>query len=217
MKAKGIVFGIVLWLTHCYNYGLLDKMKDPGSLNSIARKVFVTSATTPGSMSVFITIPGCTGLGTGTPGADCVCRVLAANAGLTRSGSFIAWLSDSSNDARCRLQGSGGNTCTGTLSGSWYNVKGDLVARDFSSLTSASLSAPILYTEAGGFPTSPSNIHTGTDTTGRKTTGNCSDWTSSSSGGSEHYGNSAAKDSFWTQGTTGTGCTNGHVYCFEGP
>jgi len=216
ITAISALIGFVTIQVNCNNYDMLEKMKNPGTTTSQSpRKVFVSSASTTGSMSNFITIPGCTGLA-GIAAADCVCRLLAGNAGLANRDNFIAWLSDTTNSARCRMMGSGGTSCTGSASGGpWYNTKGDLVAMDFGSLTSGILSSPILHTESGGTPTFPAQILTGTDTSGQTTTGNCANWSTASGGGTEHYGNSTVTSAFWTQGTIGTGCTNGHVYCFE--
>ena len=65
---------------------------------------FITSEVGTGVMSTWTSSGGMAGL----DGADQVCRTLAANAGLANPNDFVAWLSDSSDDAYCRLHGLSG-------------------------------------------------------------------------------------------------------------
>ena len=65
------------------------------------RRVFVTSVTGTADLSTW---PDSGGVG-GLTGADSVCRARALAAGLGNSTGFVAWMSDSSNDAYCRIHG----------------------------------------------------------------------------------------------------------------
>src|SRR5512144_279538 len=71
------------------------------ALGALPRQVFVTSVYGPATLSSWpVATPGATG----TDAADSICRNLAVAAGLDRSSSFRAWLSDSLDDAWCRVQ-----------------------------------------------------------------------------------------------------------------
>jgi len=48
------------------------------------------------------------GSAVGAAAGDAICRTLATDAGLANAGTFIAWLSTSTDDAYCRLHGFGG-------------------------------------------------------------------------------------------------------------
>lgn len=74
------------------------------------RKVFVTSVTGTGNLSSW---PDA-GMFTGLDAGDAICRARALAAGLPTSANYFAWISDSSDDAYCRLHGLGGkraNNC----------------------------------------------------------------------------------------------------------
>lgn len=87
---------------------------------------FVTSATGTGDFSSWADAGGQSGL----LAADQVCNALASGKGFP--GTYIAWISDSSNDAYCRIHGHSGlitNNCgqSGLPSGAgpWMKVDGD--------------------------------------------------------------------------------------------
>lgn len=221
---KYLIFAVGIFFTgQCNNFGLLDKLENPGGSQSGApRKIFVSSLTTTGSMANFITVPGCTGLGTGLPPADCVCKVMATNAGLANSNNFIAFMSDGANDVRCRIQGISGNVCGAANAGPWYNTKGNLVAKDYGTLLSGALSSPVQYTESGMAPPA-AQVFTGTNQGGSSSGSNCTNWSSVSgtpatvNGGT--VGNPNAIDGTWADmGTPAltAGCSGAlPVYCVE--
>ncbi len=88
--------------------------------------IFVTSDTGTGSLSTWLHANAKTGLAA----ADAVCQFEADNAGLG-PGTFRAWLSDSSNDAYCRVSGFGGKVSANcgqaslpTDAGPWVRTDG---------------------------------------------------------------------------------------------
>ncbi len=218
MKSRGafVIFLLVAvfsGLPGCSAYNLLDKLENPGGTPAApaARKIFVNSVSTTGTFSNYITIPGCTGL-SGIAAADCACKIQAGAAGLANSNRFIAWLSDNSNDALCRVQGFSGSACSVNSSSAWYNVKGDLVAAGLADFTSGSLKAGVQYTETGGI--SASSVFTATTGAGIKSGSNCLNWTSLSGIDFSTVGLPTSTTSAWTDNGT-AGCTSGTVYCIE--
>ena len=152
------------------------------------RLTFVTSTTgaTSGLLSSWAEAGGQTGLAA----ADAVCAARATAASLP--GTYKAWMSDSTNDAYCRVHNLSGkkvNMCgAGSLpvaAGPW--VRASLDRRPFSGAIDKLL-APnrIVYyaasfTEAGNdITTSTDRVWTGTDDNGVYTGNACSDWGSNS-------------------------------------
>ena len=123
----------------------------PSATTLTPKKVFVTSAMYNGNLG-------------GLSGADAKCQALANAAGLT--GTFKAWLSDSTTSAKDRL----------THSASGYaRVDGVIVANDWNDLVSGGLRNPIQIDENGGSQDSP--VLTGTSASGTHTAHNCNNWT----------------------------------------
>jgi hypothetical protein len=152
----------------------------------------------------------------GLAGADSKCQSLASAAGL--SGTFKAWLSDSSIPASSRLT---------HAAQPYVLTDGTLVANDWAGLTSASLLHPIDLTEAkqttAGFPNCSSFVPcawTYTVASGSAgTDGNdCLDWTSSTPDPVQGWtGDTNATNGDWT----GTGLavwpceSRVSLYCVE--
>jgi len=67
-------------------------------------RVFVTSVTGNGDLSTWDNANALSGLAA----ADAVCRARADIAFLDNPTQFVAWMSDSSNDAYCRIHGLSG-------------------------------------------------------------------------------------------------------------
>ena len=72
------------------------------------RVVFVTSVTGTGDLGSW---PDA-GMATGTAAGDAICQARATAAGLANPSNFVAWLSDSSDDAYCRLHNLSGKKVT---------------------------------------------------------------------------------------------------------
>lgn len=108
MTRVSVAWGTVLAM------GLTVAQASGGELDSDARgefrRVFVTSATGTGDLSTWADA----GIFTGLDAADAVCQTRASAAGLPNAPNYIAWMSDSSDDAYCRLHGLSGkkdNNC----------------------------------------------------------------------------------------------------------
>jgi hypothetical protein len=154
--------------------------------------VFVTSQQYPGDLD-------------GLAGADQKCIDLAQAAGL--QGSYIAWLSDSSVDARDRL-----NT-----NGPYVRLDGTIIANDKADLLDGTLDAPINIDENGTLQ--PQNeVWTGTFANGTRAPENCLSWTSSLIGNNGQIGFNDITNSRWTQDSLimfDTCTTSLPLYCFS--
>lgn len=177
-------------------------------------RVFVTDTIFPGNFG---------GIGAG----DAICRDRAASAndgaGLGGTGTWVAWLSTTTIDARDRI-----------LDVPYYRTDGQLVGRKVVAPTETqgsftdcdkNLWVPIQLDQNGANPGTPAQVWTGTDCTGildvLVAAGNCSDWTSTASGpsvritlGTRNNGNAS-----WTDlDGSFNNCGNSYrLYCFEVP
>jgi hypothetical protein len=181
-------------------------------------KVFVTSTWGYGNLGGWADAGGQTGLAAG----DNICQARATAAGL--AGTYKAWLSDSSTDAYCHIQGYTGKISAdcgqGSLpvaAGPWVRTNdghpfADTIDR---LINNGEVFAPVRYDETGSLPNSYSYF-TGTLVDGTGSPGyNCSNWTSI---GSTDYAQVAAPNGatgYWTdQGTGGCDNTVG-LLCFQ--
>ena len=189
------------------------------------RKMFVTSVTGSTLLADWAGAGGQTGAAAGTE----VCRTLAANAGLANASTYQAWLSNSDNDAYCRVAGFSGkkssNCGQGVLpnAGPWVRTDGRPFARDLAALAAGQVLNPPLLDQTGAtIPSTSIVLLTGTygDGTPSATSGvldTCSDWAYSGSGTPPRLraGIAAATLRNWTSAFT-TGCnTTGRLLCFE--
>lgn len=133
--------------------------------------------------------------------ADAECNALAAAAGL--AGTYRAWLSTSSEDARDRVS-----------DGPYYLVNEQRVAEDLADLTDGRLGVAIALTENG---TSTQGLKwTGTATDGTLLANNCADWTSADAGDESAMGVGSQSDYEWTTvGFTRTCDIANGLYCFQ--
>jgi hypothetical protein len=164
------------------------------------RRVFVTSITNTGRLASW---PGA-GTKVGLAAGDAACQVRATAAGL--DGTFVAWLSDGTNDAYCRVQGLGGkrvNNCNQAslpiAAGPWVRVDGTPWADTIDQLTAANkVFSPPILTELNTL--APTNFHSNTAPDGSLNTvpaaNSCSNWTSTI--GNMTYGGSRTTGTFWT-------------------
>jgi hypothetical protein len=146
----------------------------------------------------------------GLSGADAVCNSRASGAGL--SGTFKAWLSDSSASPSTRF----------TRSSKGYAlIDGTMIADDWDDLTDGPLATPITTTENGVVDPTPRSTATSTDADGTglapEANAYCLDWTSDSGtpNATQVRGRTNVTDSTWTNSNT-AGCGNTiRLYCFE--
>lgn len=135
----------------------------------------------------------------GVINADAQCNQLAARAGLP--GTYVAWLSTSSSDAKTRI---------GNASG-WITTAGLPFARDRAALLAADIKYPAQWDEARNQIGVP--LYTGTSKSGAHTGYSCGNWTSTS--GYTEAGYSDAVNQYFATGT-GTALSCGapaHVLC----
>lgn len=152
------------------------------------KRVFVTSTTQlpQGSLSAM----------------DTVCQNRANAANLL--GTWKAWLSDSTTNAKDRI----------TDSGPWHLVSGPKVANNISDLTDGTLNAPINRNEFGSV-VSTVEVFTGTFYNGLKTTETCNNWASNSGTDLGSTGTTNQSNQSWSQSSSNYCNTPSPIYCFE--
>lgn len=220
----GLVF---LGLSACNNYDLLDKLENPGNLEKFTDRlfVFVTSMTTQGNMQ---SLPASNCAATGKARADCACQNIAAQNGRRRSSSsrFVAWLSDTGSEMRCRIVGQESVGCAPTGTHVWYNTGYQAVFSGLENSTTGVLGAATTlsfspqYTETGALITGETdNVWTGTDAGGIQAGNNCSGWTDIGDGTTPQgrLGTASSLGPPWTN-SSDLACTNyKRIYCFALP
>ncbi len=153
---------------------------------TLPNPVFVTSVAGTGNLSTW-TDSGDIG---GLVGADNVCKARALAAGLDNANLYVAWLSDSSDDAYCRIHGMSGtkaSNCGGlpslpSFAGPWARTDGHPFGAKIHILlgTHGQVYIPTLLDEYGA--TAPLTlVFTATDSNGEydgASSAGCSDWTS---------------------------------------
>ncbi len=168
-----------------------------------------------GFCSVFVSSDFFTGgeIG-GLAGADAKCQSLANAAGV--SGTFKAWLSDSSQSPSTRFP---------FFTGPWRlqpnAVDGSnlppVVATDLEDLTTCGatcLKQAINRTETGEILTGSITVWTNTLSDGTASTDSCLNWTSNAGFGL--FGDASQVDPKWTNTNTTFGCNSAlSLYCFE--
>lgn len=178
---------------------------------------FTTSITGNGNLSTWADAGGNNGLAA----ADAVCQARADAAGL--SGTFVAWMSDSADDAYCRVLGLSGQVAAncgqgGTLptdAGPWVRTDGFAFAATISQVTMGVVYAPLRYDEFGSRVPIFSSVFTATDPDGTFRAGSCSDWSSTAVGTSATNGNPETTGSRWTN-SGGTLCSGtAAIMCLE--
>jgi hypothetical protein len=179
-----------------------------------------TEPSTSGDCVVFLTSDEHDGNLGGLEGADAICQGKAQAAGLT--GTFKAWLSDSSETAADRLTHS---------SVSYIDTRGQVIANDWEDLVDGSVQRPITVDESGfdwdadakhcGAFILLANVWTGTAINGDRKAPFCSDWTDNSDveAGTGHIGFYCYGSEAWTDesvGDTAKGCSaEVSLYCFQ--
>lgn len=160
--------------------------------------VFVTSDFGQADLSTWARAGGATGLAA----ADNVCRSEAAEAGLNNAATFVAWMSDTVDDAACRARGLTGTVasgCDGGLpasAGPWVRSDGVAWAGGIDEVLGPEpiLRRPILYTAFGDRV--ERTMFTGTLEDGTYAANEtCGDWTMES--GTTQAGLSHYTATFW--------------------
>jgi hypothetical protein len=162
------------------------------------KKVFVTSVADKGDLHNWADANGYSGIQAGAA----ICQTRAQLGGLANHVNFVAWLSDSSNNAIDSLG-----------AGPWVRLDGIKIADDKTDLTDGSLFTSISQDEFGNY--SAKMVWTGTDSEGINGSGyNCSSWTNDTgaSGGSGISSNAGFN---WTDAYLNACASSAALYCFE--
>ncbi len=155
-----------------------------------AAKAFITSTVHSGEL----------GGGAGVAGADAICQTRAVAGGLT--GTWKAWLSSSTKDARERVAAT-----------RYQAMDGSLVSSDGSHLYGGGLAATIERNEFNG--STSGAVWTGTDTDGTRTANVCGDWGSTSGTGTSGTNTNAG---LWTNNGSPGACAGAQrLYCLQQP
>lgn len=180
-----------------------------GDTGSDPRVIFVTSVTGDAVLGSWPDADGATGLAA----ADNICQNRAAAGGLANPEDFVAWISDSSDDAYCRLHGLSGkkvDTC-GQPSlpadvGPWVRTDGFPFAPLIDELLTPDnvVYVPPRYDEFGNAVTWPWYTLTATHVDGTLSGNTCDDWTNTDGGSGLHLGDPTATSGSWSHGAGST-------------
>jgi hypothetical protein len=162
------------------------------------KKAFVTSINGGGNLSAWPGAAGQSGLRAG----DAICATRAAAAGL--SGTFKAWLADSTTSAVSRFTGEG----------PWVRLDGVLVASSKLELTSGRLRATLGVDELEQY-VGHQGAYTGASPSGAASPPNCSDWSDDSFSADGVVGTVATAGGAWTWFSPSTCAGRARLYCFE--
>ena len=165
------------------------------------KTVFVTSETYNGNLG-------------GLTGADAKCQFLATTAGLPRPTTYMAWLSTSTKSPATRFTQS---------QDPYFDVKGNVIAQNWTELTAGNILRPIMFDEEGS-----SHLYdlvwTNTTIDGKSagTDDTCQDWTSNSSADQGKVGEILDISEYWTNELSvpcdsvyNSQSINIRIYCFE--
>ena len=136
---------------------------------------------------------------------DSVCQTRANAVGL--SGTYKAWLSDSTSSASARFIHS---------TSPYQLLDGTIIATGWTDLTDGTLAAPISKDESN-VAVGASIVWTGTTVSGTFSGvgGDCNGWTTNSLGVVGVRGSPTVSDAGWTNGGTSNCNTAGRLYCFQ--
>lgn len=229
IKYGFLTLAITFIAAGCMNIGLHDMLSDPASTakdNNTGPKphlAFVSSDITLGDFSTFTSgIYASCGPIAGIDRADCACQAMAISAHLPAppSGEYIAWLSDSTADMSCRIQGNKTqSSCTIPEGGpQWRDPAGNLIFDGYADMFGG-VPHNALKMQETGIETASSFAWTGTSTAGAVVlpANHCDNWSTAVSflGG---VGLIGAQSGQWTDATS-TACDDGYypIYCFAKP
>ena len=177
---------------------------------------FTTSVTGNGNLSTWANAGGTTGLNA----ADTVCQARADAAGLP--GTFVAWMSDSVDDAYCRVLGLSGqvaaNCGQGTLptnAGPWIRTDGFAFAATIGQIPSRVIYSPLRYDEFGSRLPAFSSVFTATNADGTLRSDSCADWSSTAVGTFGRNGNPETTGSRWTDSGSTLCSSSAAIMCME--
>jgi hypothetical protein len=144
----------------------------------------------------------------GLDGADAICAARAGEAGL--SGTFKAWLSDSTTSAAARLYQN---------PGPYSLVDGTRIAASWGDLTDGAIMSPLDVTENGAAIGADREVWSNSDPDGsiRSTDPSlsCEDWMNGGGGRSGPVGETDETDDEWTNSHSDPCNSTWRLYCFQ--
>lgn len=208
---------ILFLITNCVNNNLGNRFIDSAN-GEWGLRVFVVGNFS-GNLAGEIPVDG-EGFGIGCSGsatalANCYCTNVATVFTSSKK-KYYAWLSDSSTDAICNVQGLTGKNCEVqnysnvpliSLSSPTQTVF-PVISDNLQELISANFKAPLSTINDPSW--------TGSNNQGIGQSDNCQNWTSNSVAVNGVYGQPDIQAS-WSQIANGDCATNRKLICFEGP
>lgn len=197
--------------------------------NATVRRMFTTSTVCAGSLGACSAVSGDSGLEAGNN----VCQEAAVAAGIDLGGAaiFRAWLSDSTTDAYCNVQGlsgkrtddppCGGGTLVG--GGPWVRMDGTPFAHSLAMMVDqlVVLTPPLVREDGTDITFVPFQTFTATSPSGTLLEGpaaqtSCLDWTSVDPSHFATVGSTTDTLDRWTESTAFVPCNITHrLLCFE--
>jgi hypothetical protein len=182
--------------------------------------VFVTTAQGNGELDSWSEAGG----NFGTAAGDAICRTEAGNAGVPDAGSYVAALSDSSNDMFCRLNGLGGKypfcgqASPPSNAGPWLRRDGAPFAT-LAMLNGFSAITPVIFAADGTAVSSGATYFTGSEATVyvgfyTSSAAACSDWIAGD-GTFTSYGESDGASQYWSYVGTNFCSSSQHLMCMK--
>jgi hypothetical protein len=189
-------------------------------LAAVTRHMFLTSVTGTGNLSSWPDAGGFAGL----DAADAICQARATAAGLANAAAYRAWISDSVDDAYCRMHNLGGKRATNcgeptlpAAAGPWWRTDGkpfgaglpDLLAPLEQVLNPPSVNEFGVDLQVGA-------AWTATGLQGVAGPATCLNWTSTASPDPVYDGSAHLTSGSWTfSGSSNCSSSVQGLYCFE--
>lgn len=158
-----------------------------GSYSSSGNLMFVTSTVHTGNLG-------------GLAGADAICQARASAAGIG-GGTYRAWLSSSTVDAKARLGANRG----------WRRMDGSILADDLASSTIPNLLNSVRYDENGATISPNFAYFTGSGVSGTYGGSSCTDWTATTGNG--QTADSRLGVSGWAYSGIASCASQAHLLC----
>ncbi len=176
-------------------------------------------------LTAFVSVTAEDGSFGGLAGADEVCQADAEAAGLANPERFVAYLSDSDDDAACRIRGGSGKQAEGCTffteppadHPGWVALDGSPVAAGPDAITASALEMPLNVDANGDIVNTNQEMWSGSLMDGTGMDATCIDWTSTSIyvNGARGYAGSTGEQ--WVQRGPSLCFQYRRFYCFELP
>lgn len=189
-------------------------------LAAVTRQMFLTSVSGTGNLSSWPDAGGFTGL----DAADAICQARASAASLANAAAYRAWISDSIDDAYCRMHNLGGKRATNcgqptlpAAAGPWWRTDGKPFGAGLPDLLAPleQVLYPPSVTEFG-VDLQIGAAWTATGLQGVAGPATCLDWTSAASPDPVYDGSANLTSGGWTaSGSSNCSSSIRRIYCFE--